>query len=74
MDEMQKLAYESTLQRLRDSFPDNPAPYVSHVAKYLKCSMYALLDDRAFRRLTYGKTQKRITLENIAAWQCRLRS
>ena len=73
MNETQKYAYDATLARLRDAFPDNPQPYVSQVAKYFRCSMYTLLEDREFKRFTFpqNKTQKRISLENIAAWQCK---
>ena len=74
MSETQKYAYEATLARLQGAFPNNPQPYVSQVAKYLQCSMYTLLDDKEFRRLTFpqNKKHKRISLENIAAWQCKI--
>lgn len=72
MTEMQKLAYESTLQRLREAFPDNPAPFIAQVATYLKCHRYALTGDRSFAKLTYGNRRKRISLENLAIWQCRI--
>lgn len=74
MNEAQKLAYDAMLARLQEAFPGNPQPYVSQVAKYLRCSMYTLLGDKGFRQLTFpqNKRHKRISLENIAAWQCRL--
>lgn len=74
MDDIQKLAYESTLHRLREAFPDNPAPYISQVARYLGCERYALTKHKDFRVLTFGDKRRRITLENLTLWQCRLTS
>lgn len=72
MDDLQRIAYNATLQRLREQFPDNPAPYVSQVAKYLKCERYALTKHKGFRDLTFGDKQRRITLESLAMWECRI--
>lgn len=71
MDELQKLAYESTLQRLREAFPDTPSPFVSQIAKYLRCHPTRLTRHKSFRDLTVGDRRKSMTLENLALWQCK---
>jgi len=72
MTDTQKTAYDATLQRLYRDFPENPAPYISQVANYLKCESYALTKHRDFRDLTFGNKRRRITLENLALWQCKI--
>lgn len=70
MTEIQKLAYEATLKRLYTAFPDNPTPSINQVAKYLKCERYYLTKHKDFQKLTFGDKQRRISLENLAIWQC----
>lgn len=72
MNEAQKLAYEATLQRLREAFPDDPAPSIRQASRYLRCDRYSLTKHKSFRSLTFGDTHKRITLENLALWQCKI--
>lgn len=74
MDDLQKLAYGATLSRLREAFPDNPAPSIRQVSIHLKCDRYSLTKSKEFRKLTFGDTHKRITLESLAMWQCKLTS
>lgn len=74
MTDIQKLSYEATLRHLREEFSDNPAPSISRVAKYFGCTRYALTKHKDFQVLTFGDKQRRITLENLALWQCRIRA
>lgn len=72
MTEMQKLAYEATLERLREAFPEDRALSLKRAAAYLQCRPYNLTKHKAFLALTFGDSHKSITLENLALWECRI--